>query len=103
MDRIVRCAGSTDNWRDLDLGIPVALHNPFDLLARVHHHALDLALAVSREVRVGYVLEMALDSLLVIYNVHVAALVNPQLSYDYVVHRCRDLAPRVVMLATIKL
>jgi hypothetical protein len=103
VDRVVKRARGTYNGGDLDLRVPIALHDPFDLLARVHHNTLDLALTVAREIRVGYIFEMALYSLLVVNDVHVAALVDPQLAHNYVVHGRRDLAPRVMVVVGLEL
>ena len=53
----------------------------------------NLALSFAREVTIGNEFQVALVACHMIGNVHFTALIYPELSHDYVMHRRRDLAP----------
>ena len=54
---------------------------------------INLALSFAREVTIGNEFQVALVACHMIGNVHFTALIYPELSHDYVMHRRRDLAP----------
>lgn len=102
VDWIIRCTRRTDHWSNFDFGVPRALHHPLDFLVRIHDYTLYLALTISRKVRVWYVLQMALDTFLMINNIHIAALIDPQFSDYNIVHCGSDFTPRIVLLPTVE-
>lgn len=102
VDWIIRCTRRTDYWSNFDFRVPRTLYHPLNFLVRIHDYALYLTLTISRKVRVWYVLQMALDTFLMIYNIHIAALIDPQFS-DYNIMYCGgDFAPRIVLLPTVE-
>jgi len=60
-------------------------------------YATHLSLNVSGEITIRNILEVTLVASLVIHNVHVAVLVDPQLADYYVVDRRRHFSPGVVV------
>ena len=83
--------------RRLQVIVPRALQEEVGVALFVGDAARHLARRLATKVGILSVFEMAIVLCLVVENVHLAALVQPEATDDDVVHRRRYFAPRIMM------
>lgn len=102
VDWIIRCTRRANYWSNFYFRIPCALYYPLDFLVRIHYYSLHLTLTVSRKIWVRYVLQMALDTFLMIYNIHITALINPQFSNYNIMYCSCNFTPCIMLLPIVE-
>ncbi len=91
------------NGRSLNLVSPRTIQYVSGHVVRVRDNASHLSGRLTRKVRVRKILQMTHILCLVVHNVHLAHIVNPQLANYDVAHERGHFAPRVMVPGALEL